>query len=88
MIAPRERERERLRGAIGYFFLLCLFSPLSSITFSFPPFSFLSSSFLSKAAMTDPAPAVEAAVEAGIISRERRIPLRTLPAPKRAESTD
>ena len=38
--------------------------------------------------MTDPAPAAEAAVEAGILSRERRIPLRTLPTPKRAESID
>lgn len=45
--------------------------------------SVFSSPLPSETAMADPAPAVEAAVEAGILSRERRIPLRTLPTPKR-----
>jgi hypothetical protein len=62
------------QSLFSFFFLLCLNS--------------LSLSLSLKTTMTDPAPAAEAAVEAGILSRERRIPLRTLPMPKRACGVD
>ena len=89
-------EEEPLVICFFFCFVSSFFPPSHSLSLAsahcnhfFVPLFLLLSFFLSlKATMSDPAPAAEAAVEAGIISRERRIPLRTLPVPKRAESID